>query len=109
VTDGVWIIVIGSYGWLGYIAQFGLLTLPTLMLAFGRRSSALTPATAGLGLVMAANLLDLLPNATQIPFTWLMAGALLGEAERLALARRAADPEVRRDPNNAAKPLRTVI
>ena len=78
VTDGVWILVIGSYGWLGYVAQFGLLTLPTLMLAFGRRSAALTPATAGLSLVMAANLLDLLPNATLTPITWMVGGALAG-------------------------------
>ncbi len=78
VTDGVWILVIGSYGWLGYIAQFGLLTLPILMLAFGRRSASLTPATAGLALVMAANLLDLLPNATLTPITWMVGGALAG-------------------------------
>jgi hypothetical protein len=38
-----------------------------------------------------------------------MAGALLGEAERLARARRAAEAVVRRERNNAAKPLRTVI
>lgn len=78
VTDGVWILVIGSYGWLGYIAQFGLLTLPTLMLAFGRRSASLTPATAGLAVVMAVNLLDLLPNATLTPITWMVGGALAG-------------------------------
>jgi hypothetical protein len=78
VTDGIWIIVIGSYGWLGYIAQFGLLTLPTLMLAFGRRSAALTPATAGLSLVMAVNLLDLLPNSPLTPITWMVGGALAG-------------------------------
>ncbi len=78
VTDGAWVIVIGVYGWIGYIAQFGLLTLPTLLLAFGRRSSTLTPATAGLALVMAANLLDLLPNATLTPITWLIGGALAG-------------------------------
>ena len=77
-TDGVWIIVIGSYGWLGYIAQFGLLTLPTLMLAFGRKAAVLTPATAGLSLVMAVNLLDLLPNATLTPITWMVGGALAG-------------------------------
>jgi hypothetical protein len=78
VTDGVWILVIGSYGWLGYIAQFGLLTLPTVMLAFGRRSASLTPATAGLAVVMAVNLLDLLPNATLTPITWMVGGALAG-------------------------------
>jgi hypothetical protein len=78
VTDGAWIIIIGVYGWLGYIAQFGLLTLPTILLAFGRRSAALTPATAGLTLVMGANLFDLLPNATLTPITWLVGGALAG-------------------------------
>lgn len=78
VTDGAWVIVIGIYGWLGYISQFGMLTLPALLLAFGRKSSALTPATAGLSLVMAVNLLDLLPNATMTPITWLIGGALAG-------------------------------
>lgn len=78
VTDGAWIIIIGGFGWLGYIAHFGLLTLPTLLLAFGRRSAALTPATAGLTQLMAANLIDLLPNATLTPITWLIGGALAG-------------------------------
>ena len=78
VTDGAWIIVIGSFGWLGYIAQFGLLTLPTILLAFGRKGATVTPATAGLSVVLAANLLDLLPNATLTPITWLLGGAIAG-------------------------------
>jgi hypothetical protein len=78
VTDGTWIIVIGTFGWLGYISQFGLLTLPTILLAFGRKASNTTPATAGLSLVLAANLLDLLPNATLTPVTWILGGAIAG-------------------------------
>ncbi|NBE06553.1 hypothetical protein [Paragemmobacter ruber] len=78
VTDGAWIIVIGAFGWLGYIAQFGLLTMPTLLLAFGRKAASATPATAGLALVLAANLMDLLPNATLTPVTWLLGGAIAG-------------------------------
>ena len=78
VTDGAWIISIGSFGWLGYIASFGLLTLPILLLARNGRKLGLSPATAGLALVMAANLLDLLANATLTPVTWLIGGALLG-------------------------------
>lgn len=78
VTDGAWIISIGSFGWLGYIASFGLLTLPILLLARNGRKLGLSPATAGLALVMAANLLDLLSNATLTPITWLIGGALLG-------------------------------
>ena len=36
-TDGRWIIVIGILGWCGYIVEFGLLTLPLLMLARASR------------------------------------------------------------------------
>ncbi len=78
VADGAWIIVIGVFGWLGYIAQFGLLTLPILFLALRRGTLGLSPATAGLALVMSANLLDLIPNATLTPVTWLIGGALAG-------------------------------
>lgn len=78
VTDGAWVILIGQFGWLGYIAQFGLLTLPIMMLALRRRTVAVGPATAGLALMLAVNLLDLIPNATLTPITWLIAGALAG-------------------------------
>jgi hypothetical protein len=78
VTDGIWALIIGIYGWVGYIAQFGLLTLPTVLLAYRRRELGLSYATAGLALVMAANLIDMIPNATLTPITWLVAGALAG-------------------------------
>lgn len=78
VTDGAWVIVIGQFGWLGYIAQFGMLTIPVILLALGRRSLPVGPATAGLALVLAVNLLDLIPNATLTPITWMIAGALAG-------------------------------
>lgn len=86
VTDGAWIIAIGAFGWLGYIASFGLLTLPMVMLALRRRQLGLGPATSGLALVMAANLLDLLPNATLTPITWLIGGALVGRYAYVAPA-----------------------
>ena len=82
VTDGAWIIVVGTSGWLGYIAQFGLLTLPTLLLAWRQRSLGLSFATTGLCLVLAVNLIDLIPNAGLSPLTWLLAGAVLGYWER---------------------------
>ncbi|MCL4676893.1 MAG: hypothetical protein KJZ59_13005 [Pararhodobacter sp.] len=40
-------------------------------------------AVSTLALILAVNLVDLLPNATLIPMTWLIAGALLGYAETL--------------------------
>ena len=62
-----------------------LLVYALPLLALGREAVAKYAAefnryTAGLALILAANMVDLLPNATTIPFTWLMAGALLGEA-----------------------------
>ncbi|MFT4150950.1 MAG: hypothetical protein QM656_12205 [Paracoccaceae bacterium] len=91
IADGAWIIVLGIYGWLGYLAEFGLLVLPLLLLArevLGRGARRVTLATATLALILAMNLADLIPNATEIPFTWLMAGAVLGQAERLRATRK---------------------
>ena len=89
-TDGAWIIIVGVYGWLGYIAQFGLLTIPTFLLAWRARSIGLGFATAGLCLVLAVNLIDLIPNGSLTPVTWLIAGAILGYWER----RRTSDSRV---------------
>ncbi len=86
IADGAWIIVMGTYGWLGFIAEFGLTGLPLLIMgraALSRHGLPFSRYTAGLALILAANMVDLLPNATHIPFTWLMAGGLLGEAERM--------------------------
>ncbi|MBL4915901.1 hypothetical protein [Szabonella alba] len=90
VPDGQWIIVLGTYGWAGYVAEFGLLTLPLFLLAREAvlgRAADLSPFVTLIALIYAANLADLLPNATLIPFSWLMAGAILGHAEMLARAR----------------------
>lgn len=81
VTDGYWIILVGTRGWVGYIAEFGLLLLPMIFLGLRWKTLALTPATAGLSLALTANLIDLIPNATLTPVTWLMAGALAGRLE----------------------------
>lgn len=85
VPDGYWIIIIGTRGWLGYVAYFGLLALPILAVLWRMRqigAETLNPVTAGLCLLLAINMVELLPNATLPTWTWLMAGALLGYAER---------------------------
>ena len=86
VTDGRWVILIGMYGWFGFIAEFGLLIMPILFLARevryrdpGSYSLLMVP----LSLILAVNVFDMLPNATLTPLTWLMAGALTGYAESL--------------------------
>jgi len=90
VTDGHWIIVFSNGGWVQYVGSLGLLTYAVFALALRWRRYELDPATAVLSIVLAANMLDLIPNATQTQVTLLLAGALAG---RLELSRsRAGDP-----------------
>lgn len=81
VTDGTWIITIGVRGWVGYLGFFGLLCLPVILLALRARTLALDGATAGMMIVLTANLIDLIPNSGLVPITWLIAGALAGRYE----------------------------
>ncbi|MFN4155684.1 MAG: hypothetical protein ACK4HF_13600 [Paracoccaceae bacterium] len=98
IADGGWIIALGTFGWLGYIAEFGLLALPVALMAreaWRHPSAALSPFACAVVLILAVNLVDLLPNDTVIPFTWLMAGAVLGHAEALRAALTAQRKEQR--------------
>ena len=82
-ADGKWVITIGVWGWYGYIAEFGLITLPVflLWLRARRRGNNITLITVALCVIHSINLLDLLPNATFTPVTLLVAGALFGYTE----------------------------
>lgn len=77
-TDGIWVIIIGVYGWLGYIGRFGLLTAPILFFALRRKTFGPSFLTPGLLMVLSALLVDLLPNAGLVDYVWLMAGAIIG-------------------------------
>ncbi|ABD57173.1 O-antigen ligase family protein [Jannaschia sp. CCS1] len=81
VAEGAWIIAISGGGWFQYIADFGVLTIPMLLLAWRRRSYNVTLVTSILCVVLAANLMDLLPNAGRTPITMLIAGAIAGRLE----------------------------
>lgn len=112
IADGAWVIIMGTYGWVGYVTEFGLTALPLLLLgyeALRQRKADLSPYLGAVALILAVNMVDLLPNATHIPFTWLMAGALLGESERLVALRKDRLAQRRREGLHAGKPLRTVI
>ncbi|KAA8608472.1 hypothetical protein AL036_07365 [Salipiger aestuarii] len=90
VTDGRWIIVIGIYGWVGFLAEFGLLVLPLVLLwreAVAAKEDRISPFVAPLSLMLAINVFDMIPNATLTPLTWMVAGALTGYAESLKAAR----------------------
>jgi len=91
IPDGRWIIVFGTFGWVGYIAEFGLLALPVFLTGWqmrGRSATGVSPYAVPLVLMLAITLVDMLLNATLIPFTWMIAGAILGHMEQVRAATR---------------------
>jgi hypothetical protein len=89
VTDGRWIITLGGFGIVGFLAEFGLLLLPIVRAASAQRFVESPRDGIFLGamtLILAANLIELIPNSTLSPWSWLIAGALLGRAEALRSA-----------------------
>lgn len=89
VPDGQWVIWIGARGIFGYMAQFLLLLTPIFAMLRAMPGGRHPPREGelvmlgALSLMLSMNLLDLIPNATITPLTWLTAGALLGNAHRL--------------------------
>ncbi|WP_371931046.1 hypothetical protein [Roseovarius sp. MMSF_3281] len=87
IPDGRWILTFGTFGWVGYLCEMGLLALPMLFL-FTRMHKAgrsLSPFAAPLALILGVTMVDMLLNDTLVPIMWLLAGAVLGYAERLRL------------------------
>lgn len=82
VRDGLWLIQFGHAGWVGYLGYMGLLAVPVILLAARAPRYRLTVTTSGLAVVLAANLVDLIPNSGVTVATMLAAGALLGRLER---------------------------
>lgn len=107
VSDGHWIVVMTISGIMGYVASFGLLCGSVLRLWIAAGRGTVDRWTAGLALIMAASLVDLIPNATVTPLTWLAAGALAGMAARGVTA-PAATPATALPPAPRGR-LRTVI
>jgi hypothetical protein len=101
VTDGLWVITIGQYGLLGFLAQFGLLAIVVFRAASALEFSESTKDAiflSTIALIVATNIVELIPNSGLLPWTWLLCGALLGRAE----ASRAAGARSRRQ--KLAKP-----
>jgi len=93
VTDGRWIIDIGQFGLLGFLSEFGLLAICVYRAASAfslARGANDQRCLAALALIVSINIFDLLPNSPLMPWTWLLAGALLGQAEALRFAPRPA-------------------
>lgn len=87
VADGWWIIVLGQRGLVGFLAHFGLLTVPVL-LAQHRLTRVRLPEReqrliAGFSLIVAVSTVDLLPNTLWTYFAPVFAGGLAGVVQDL--------------------------
>lgn len=95
ISDGTWIIVLSKWGWSGFIGFFGLLCAPVLLLTRAARRREISYATTGMALIIAANLIYLIPNSTLSQITWMMTGALAGFVQFIpARARDDEDPDL---------------
>jgi hypothetical protein len=81
VTDGLWIIILGGWGWIGYVGFFGVLISPLVFLAATARRKQISPETIALALICMGNLIYIIPNATLTPIGLLCFGALAGFAQ----------------------------
>lgn len=88
IPDGEWIIAFGTYGWVGYIALMGLLSGPLILLWRGMRRQVPSRHAAALAIILAATMVDMLINAILTPYTWLIAGAILGYCENVKVQER---------------------
>ena len=78
ISEGTWILVLGSTGWIGYIGFFGLLTFSLLALSVTARRKKIPLETMALALICAGNLIYMIPNATLTPIGLMCFGALAG-------------------------------
>jgi hypothetical protein len=86
LTDGRWIITMGTFGFFGFLTEFGLLTLCVVRAAASLKFNETMREKvffAALVLIVAISVLDQLPNASLSPWTWLLAGTLMGRADAL--------------------------
>ena len=105
IVDGYWVLSIGLGGWVRYLTVFGMLTIPILLLTRHHRRYQIGRETVAIGVILAANLIDLIPNAGITPVTWLLAGAIWG---RLELGRLDPAPQVGHADPQTPKAVRRV-
>jgi len=84
ITDGHWIIVLGIYGLIGFIAEFGIFLYSVyhaVSVVQKIKDSKEKVLLASFSLILLIYVVDLLPNDPLSPLTWLIAGALYGNVE----------------------------
>jgi hypothetical protein len=91
LTDGLWIITMGQFGIVGFLALFGLLSIPVFCAARVLRRVKPNPEAillAALSLIVALTIVEQIPNASISPWSWLLTGVLLARTNTLRLLQR---------------------
>lgn len=81
VTDGYWILELGSFGIVGFVSIFALLTMPACLAV--RKWRSIAPGleqtmVMTVAFVVVLRTVDLVPNAFITPLTLFLSGSLLG-------------------------------
>lgn len=88
VTDGKWIISLGSAGWIGFLSTYLFLFLPVWIIFRRNKSMNFTShedkiLLSGHCLIVALIMIDQLPNSSFNPLYLCLAGSLLGRSQVL--------------------------
>jgi hypothetical protein len=98
VTDGEWIIQLGTFGYVGHLTFFATLLLP--LMRYLRRRKKMPQRLQNLctlfALLVALFVLDLIPNARSDYLSLIYAGALWTLSERFTVKRAATKPSPQR-------------
>lgn len=95
--DGIWVIRLGVFGWVGYVTYFGLLTVPLILL---RRCKDVPVPTLTLAMATTANLVYLVPNSTLSILAWMISGATVAFLQYKPASPGAPTP-AKKDPREA--------
>lgn len=108
ITDGAWILRYGMFGWFGYLGLFGLFAAAIFNARAGVKGPVAAPkiVLGALTLMLAINLIDLVPNANLLPLTFLLAGTIAGRP-RLPMAK--VRRSTRREPEVTEQVLERVV
>lgn len=93
VTDGAWIIKLGTSGWIGFLSFYLFLFLP-VWLVYRRNKSMIFVSNnneillSSHCLIVALLMIDQLPNSSFNPLYWCLAGSLLGRAQVLLIQKK---------------------
>lgn len=104
IADGLWIILLGTTGWVGFLGFFGLFVFPIVVLLRARKRKDLSFYTTSMAVVTAANFIYLIPNSALNPIGYIMAGAMAGFAQfDLKRARSETEAEADDDPGRRVR------